>query len=201
MRNARGMDLHNDAPKFRLRRPIALIGLMGCGKTTVGSRLAAMICARFRDADAAIIEAAGMTIAEIFETYGEEAFRDVERRVIARLVSEPPMVIATGGGAYMAAETRAAISKAGAAIWLHADLDTLVERTSRRKTRPILNAGDPREILAGLMEARYPIYAGAEMRVESTRAGKADDVAAAALRTIRAHDEAALDHERLLEAV
>lgn len=187
------------APRWRLRRPVALIGLMGCGKSTVGVRLAAMLGAGFRDADAEIVKAAGMTIAEIFETYGETAFRDGEKRVIARLMSGAPLIVATGGGAYMAAETRGAIHAAGAAIWLHADLETLVERTSRRKSRPLLNRGDPREILSGLMATRYPVYAEAEMRVESTATGKAEDVAKAAIRAILARDETLPAESRILE--
>lgn len=178
----------DDATKLRLRRPVALIGLMGCGKTTVGARLADLVGAPFRDADAEIETAAGMTVPEIFARYGEAAFRDGERRVIARLLAAGPMVLATGGGAYMAPETRAAISAAGAAIWLHADLETLVQRTARRKHRPLLNAGEPRAILAELMAARYPLYAGAEIRVESTNAGRAEDVARDALDAILAYD-------------
>ncbi|MEM8753046.1 MAG: shikimate kinase, partial [Pseudomonadota bacterium] len=120
--------------RLRLRRPVALIGLMGCGKSTVGARLAKLTNAPFRDADAEIERAAGMSIPEIFDRLGEPAFRDGERRVIARLLAEGPMVIATGGGAFMAEETRRAVAAAGAAIWLEADLDTLVERTARRSS-------------------------------------------------------------------
>ncbi|MEO1613338.1 MAG: shikimate kinase, partial [Pseudomonadota bacterium] len=167
------------APRWRLRRSVALIGLMGCGKTTVGARLAGLIGAEFRDADAEIVTAAGMSIPEIFENLGEAAFRDGERKVIARLMGERPMVIATGGGAFMAPETRAAIRAAGVSIWLYADLDTLVERTSRRKSRPLLNAGDPRAILGDLIEQRYPVYAEADLRVESTATGAAENVARA----------------------
>lgn len=186
-------------PAARLRRPVALVGLMGCGKTTVGARLAALLSAPFRDADAEIEAAAGMTVPEIFRTLGEPAFRDGERRVISRLLAGHPLVLATGGGAYMAEETRAAISAAGAALWLRADLDTLTERTAKRKHRPLLNAGNPREVLAGLMATRYPVYAGAEMQVESPQGGRAEDVAAAALAAIRSHDRAAPPERRLLE--
>lgn len=188
-----------DAPKLRLRRPVALIGLMGCGKSTVGARLAELIGAPFRDADAEIEAAAGMTIPEIFTSLGEKAFRDGERRVIARLLASGPMVLATGGGAFMAEETRDAIARAGAAIWLRAALETLVQRTAKRKTRPLLNAGDPRKILSDLMETRYPVYALAPIHVESTAAGKAEDVAAAALQAILAHDETAPPERRLTE--
>ncbi|MEX2519664.1 MAG: shikimate kinase [Paracoccaceae bacterium] len=195
---------HDAAPAHggasRLRRPVALVGLMGCGKSTVGLRLAALIDAPFKDADAEIEAAAGMSVPEIFANLGEAAFRDGEKRVIARLLSEPAMVIATGGGAFMAAQTRAAISAAGAAIWLHADLETLVERTAKRRSRPLLNAGDPRAVLSGLMAARYDTYALAELRVESPRGGKAEEVAQAVLAAIRAHDETTPPERRLLEA-
>lgn len=188
-------------PKWRLRRSIALIGLMGCGKTTVGARLAAMIGAEFKDADAEIVTAAGMTIPEIFKNLGEGAFRDGERKVIARLMSEAPMVLATGGGAFMAAETRAAIRDAGVSIWLHADLETLVERTSRRNSRPLLNSGDPRQILSNLIDERYPVYGEADIRVESTANGTADDVAHAALRALTKRNDALPDDHKILEAV
>lgn len=195
---------HDAAPAVggpsRLRRPVALVGLMGCGKSTVGLRLAALIGAPFKDADTEIEAAAGMTVPEIFASLGEAAFRDGEKRVITRLLSEPATVIATGGGAYMAPETRGAISAAGAAIWLHADLDTLVERTAKRRSRPLLNAGDPRAVLSRLMEARYGVYALAELRVESPRGGRAEDVAHAVLAAIRAHDETCPPERRILEA-
>lgn len=165
------------ATALRLVRPVALVGLMGCGKSTVGARVAAQMGARFADADAEIAAAAGMTIPEIFSALGEPAFRDGERRVISRLLGDGPLVLATGGGAYMDAETRAAISAVGVAVWLRADLDTLVERTGRKSTRPLLRQGDPREILSGLIETRYPVYAGAEVTVESPAQGAADGVA------------------------
>ena len=172
---------------------------MGCGKTTVGARLAALIGADFRDADAEIVEAAGMSIPEIFANLGEGAFRDGEKKVIARLMTETPMVLATGGGAFMAPETREAIGDHGVSIWLHADLDTLVERTSRRKTRPLLNKGDPRRILGDLIEERYPVYGRSDIRVESTAKGSADDVARAALRALIARDETLPEADRALE--
>ncbi|MEL7463592.1 MAG: shikimate kinase [Pseudomonadota bacterium] len=188
-------------PTWRLRRSVALIGLMGCGKTTVGARLAALIGAEFRDADAEIVAAAGMSIPEIFENLGEGAFRDGERKVIARLMGERPMVLATGGGAFMAAETRDAIRAAGVSIWLSADLETLVERTSRRKSRPLLNKGDPRRILGDLIDQRYPVYAEADLVVESTATGAADNVARAALDALIARDAGLPPEDRVLEAV
>lgn len=183
---------------YRLNRPVVLIGLMGCGKTTVGARLAAKIGAPFRDADAEIIKAAGMSIAEIFENLGEQAFRDGEVRVIRRLLSSPPMVLATGGGAFMAPATREAIKASSVTIWLNAALDTLVERTARRKSRPLLNAGNPREILARLIDERYPTYAEADLHVESAAAGTATDVADAALAALLARDETLPQPDRTL---
>ncbi len=184
---------------YRLKRPVVLIGLMGCGKTTVGARLAARIGAPFQDADAEIVEAAGMSIAEIFEKMGEAAFREGEVRVIRRLLSGPPLVLATGGGAFMAPATRATIRETGVAIWLDADLDTLVERTARRKSRPLLNAGNPRDILARLLADRTPIYAEADIRVQSTGSGSATDVADAAFAALLEWDRAKPESDKVLE--
>jgi shikimate kinase len=154
-------------PAPRLARTIALVGLMGAGKSSVGRRLAAALNAPFFDADEEIEQAAGMSVAEIFEHHGEAHFSDGERRVIARLMGEGPCVLATGGGAFMNDETRALLKDQAVTVWLSADLDVLVERTSRRKTRPLLLTGDPREILAGLIATRTPYYSQAEYCVES----------------------------------
>jgi shikimate kinase len=151
----------------RLDRPLVLVGLMGVGKSTVGRRLGGRLGLPFVDADAEIERAAGMTIAEIFARYGEAHFRDGERRVIARLIDGTPKVIATGGGAFINDETRALILDRAIAVWLHADLDTLVERTSRRNHRPLLRDREPREVLAELAAKRNPIYAQAPIHVES----------------------------------
>jgi len=121
----------------------------------------------FSDADAEIVKAAGCSIEDIFRLYGEDAFRDGERRVIARLLDDDPHVLATGGGAFMSPETRERIAEQGISVWLRAELDVLVERTGRRRDRPLLNTGDPREILQRLMDQRYPVYALAEVTVES----------------------------------
>lgn len=150
-----------------LTRTVALVGLMGAGKSSIGRRLGARIGAPFRDADAEVEKAAAMTIPEIFEAYGEPHFRDGERRVIERLLSAPPHVLATGGGAYMDARTRAALAEKAITVWLKADLETLVARVGRRGARPLLKDGDPRETLARLIEQRYPIYAEADLVVES----------------------------------
>ena len=150
-----------------LRRTVVLVGLMGAGKTSVGRRLAEALGVPFRDSDEEIIAAAGMDIADIFATLGEAEFRLGERRVIARLLDAEPHVLATGGGAFMNAETRRLIAERAVSVWLRADLDVLVERTSRRTDRPLLRTGDPREILARLMAERHPIYAEADIAIDS----------------------------------
>ena len=154
-------------PALRLVRPVVLIGLMGAGKSSVGTRLADLLGARFRDSDAEIERAANMTVPEIFERYGEGHFRDGERRVIARLLGGKPKVLASGGGAFMHDGTRALIGRRAVSVWLTADLDLLVSRTAGRSHRPLLNTGDPRATLAGLIETRYPVYALADVQVES----------------------------------
>jgi len=157
----------SEAPAV-LDRPVVLVGLMGAGKTAIGRRLAHTLGSGFTDADDAIVDAAGMTIPDIFELYGEAAFRDLERRVIRRLLHETPRVLALGGGAFVDAWTRAEVRRAAVSIWLRADLDTLVARTARKPgTRPLLMKGDPREILSGLMEARHPAYAEADHVVDT----------------------------------
>jgi shikimate kinase len=154
-------------PARRLVRPVVLIGLMGAGKSSVGARLADILGVEFRDSDAEIEAAAAMTVPEIFERYGEPHFRDGERRVIARLLAGRPLVLATGGGAFMNAETRALIRRVAVSVWLRASLDLLIARTAGRTHRPLLNRGDPREVLAGLIAERYPVYAEAAVTVES----------------------------------
>lgn len=148
-------------------RSLVLVGLMGAGKSTVGRRLAQRLARTFVDADDEIEAAAGMTIPEIFDRYGEAHFRDGERRVLARLMAERNMVIATGGGAFMNLETRELIRAYGRSIWLRADLDTLVKRCAKRTDRPLLAGPDPAATLSKLMDERYPVYAGADMTVES----------------------------------
>lgn len=149
------------------KQTIVMVGLMGAGKTSIGRRLAARLGMPFVDADEEIEEAAGSSIEDIFERHGEASFRDGERRVIARLLDGPPIVLATGGGAFMDGETRACIAAKGISVWLRADVDTLVRRTSRRTDRPLLKNGDPKEILTQLMEQRYPIYQLADIAVDS----------------------------------
>jgi shikimate kinase len=155
-------------PHDPISRPIVLVGLMGCGKSTVGRRLAHRLRLPFVDSDQEIEDAAGLSIADMFEKYGEAEFRDGERRVIARLIDGTPKVIATGGGAFMNEHTRTLILERATAIWLDADVNVLVERVGRRVgTRPLLNGADPRAKLAALAEVRNPIYALAPIRIRS----------------------------------
>ena len=148
-------------------RSLVMVGLMGCGKSSVGRRLATRLEIPFIDADDEIERAAQKTIPEIFADHGESSFRDGERRVIRRLLQNGPQVLATGGGAYMNAETRAAIRAAGIAIWLHAELPVLMRRVMKRDNRPLLRVEDPESVMRGLMQQRYPVYAEADLVVES----------------------------------
>ena len=148
-------------------RTIVLVGLMGAGKTKIGRRLAARLNLPFFDSDTEIEAAAGETIEEIFRNRGEAVFRDGERRVIARLLAQPVHVLATGGGAFMDPETRAVIARCGVSVWLRADLDVLLARVSRRSNRPLLQRQDPRTVLAELIERRHPIYAEADVTIDS----------------------------------
>lgn len=150
-----------------LDRSIVLVGLMGAGKSAIGRRLAARLGLKFVDADTEIEKAAGCSIADIFEIHGEPAFREGERRVVARLLKEPPHVLATGGGAFMDERTRAAIRDKAHSVWLRADLDLLAKRVQRRNDRPLLQVADPRAKLAELMALRHPVYAEADITVDS----------------------------------
>ncbi len=154
-----------ETPDYVPDQSIVLVGLMGVGKTTVGRRLAKRLGLDFVDADEEIEQAAGLTVEEIFSRFGEDYFRDGERRVIARLMEGEHQVIATGGGAFMNPETRALILENALSIWLDADLDTLVKRVARRNTRPLLKSGDPAKILADLAAVRNPVYATAHIHV------------------------------------
>jgi shikimate kinase len=148
-------------------RSVVLVGLMGAGKSTVGRRLAQKLGLTFLDADHEIEAAAGMTIPDMFAIFGEAYFRDGERRVIARLLQEGPIVLATGGGAFMSEETRANVAAAAISIWLKADLDVLMRRVRKRTNRPLLQNADPEGTMRKLMEVRHPIYAQADLTVES----------------------------------
>lgn len=140
---------------------------MGAGKSCIGRRLAAALELPFVDADKEIEAAAGCSVQDIFTEHGEAAFRAGERRVIARLLDQPTVILATGGGAFMDADTRALIRERAISVWLRADLDLLLRRTGRRNTRPLLKRGDPRQILSDLIEQRHPVYAEADVVVDS----------------------------------
>jgi shikimate kinase len=150
------------------RRSIVLIGMMGVGKSSVGRRLAARLAIPFVDADAEIEKAAGMSIADIFSRHGEADFRSGEARVIARLLESGPQVLAAGGGAFMNPDTRRAISSKGVSVWLKAELDVLLRRISKRRNeRPLLHTDDPAETLRALLTEREPVYAQADLTVDS----------------------------------
>ena len=157
----------NALPEGLAGRSVVLVGLMGAGKTSIGRRLAARLQIPFRDADAEVELAAGCSIAELFARYGEREFRDGERRVVRRLLAGEPLVLATGGGAFMDPETRAAIRAEAVSVWLRVRLPTLLRRVSGRTHRPLLNAGEsPEAVLQRLMTQRHPVYAQADVIVE-----------------------------------
>jgi shikimate kinase len=152
---------------LQIDRPVALVGMMGAGKTTVGRRLAAALDLPFHDADAEIEQAAGMSVSDLFARHGEPSFRRGEAQVIERLLSGPPIVLATGGGALTNESTRKLVRDRSISIWIRADVATLVKRATRRSTRPLLKNGDPTEIIARLLDERAPFYAQADIIVES----------------------------------
>lgn len=190
MAGAAGSDGHNQAAAelrrmaggLVLTRTVALVGLMGAGKTTVGRRLAQALGRPFADADSEIAIAAGQSVPEIFAEHGECAFRRGERLVIARLLAGPPHVLATGGGAFIDARTRALMKERAISVWLKAPLDVLMKRVSRRNDRPLLKEDDPAAIMERLMAERYPIYAEADITIETGggphRSAVADIIAA-----------------------
>jgi len=188
---AKQNNLHEKAALIRDllgSKVVVLVGLMGAGKSTVGRKAASLLGLPFRDADTEIEAVSRMTIPELFEAYGEVEFRDLERRVIMRLLEDGPMVLATGGGAYMNAETRAAIARAGVSIWLNAEIDILMERVSRRQNRPLLKNSDPRGVMLRLMNERYPVYALADLQL-MTRDDKKEVIAAELLDVLAGHLE------------
>ena len=151
----------------RLRKTVVLVGMMGAGKTSFGRRLAATLGVPFKDADLEIEASAGCTINEIFERFGEGAFRDGERKVLNRLLTEAPHILATGGGAFMDAGTRARIKEHAVSIWLKADIELLLDRVGRKDTRPLLRTSDPRAKLVSLLKEREPTYSEADITVIS----------------------------------
>jgi shikimate kinase len=150
-----------------LPKSVVLVGLMAAGKSCIGRRLAARLGIPFVDADVEIEAAAGCTISEYFARYGEPAFRQGERRVMTRLLAGPLCILATGGGAFIDPETRRLVAEKGISVWLRAELDVLLRRTAGRTHRPLLQTGNPREILARLIDQRYPIYAEADIVVDT----------------------------------
>ncbi|MEQ1783701.1 MAG: shikimate kinase [Hyphomonadaceae bacterium] len=162
----------------RLDRTVALVGMMGVGKSTVGKKLAESLGAPFVDSDDEIVRAAGLSVQEIFERHGESEFRRGERRVIERLLNGPPLVLATGGGAYMDPETRALLKEKATTIWLRADLDLIWKRVNRRDTRPLLKHDNPKQVLADLLAARAPVYAEADFAIDSGDGPASDAVKA-----------------------
>ena len=167
-------------------RPIVLIGMMGAGKTTVGRRLAARLGRHFVDSDEEVEKAAGMSIEDIFAAHGEADFRAGEVKVIARLLKESGIVLGTGGGAFMNAETRGLIKEAAVSVWIKADFELLFQRVSRRSNRPLLKTANPRETLQKLIDARYPTYAEADITIVS-RDVPQDQVASEVIDAIAAH--------------
>ena len=166
--NVTGMPISEAAIVAALgARSVVLVGMMGAGKSSIGRRLAARLGIPFVDADSEIETAHRMTIPDIFSTYGEAYFRAGETRVIARLLEGGPQVLATGGGAFMNADTRAAIAANGISVWLKAEFDVLMRRIKRRQDRPLLKTEDPGETLRGLMAERYPVYADADLTIQS----------------------------------
>ncbi len=180
--------MNDDARKTKdsLTKPIVLTGLMGAGKTKIGGVLARILDVPFVDADHEIEAAAGQSIPDIFAQYGEPEFRDLERRVIARLLDGGVQVVSTGGGAVMNEQTRAAIHEKSISIWLDASLDTLVARTAGYNDRPLLRNGDAREILSGLLEKRRDAYAQAHITIDSSR-DNAEETAAIILAALETH--------------
>lgn len=179
-------ELRRQAAGLAPGRTIALVGLMGAGKTTIGRRLAAALEFPFVDADDAIVTAAGRSIEDIFADRGECEFRRGERNVIARLLAGPPHVLATGGGAFIDMRTRALMKERAISIWLKAPLDVLMKRVVKRDHRPLLKEDDPRAVMQKLMDERYPIYAEADLTVE-TGTGPHNAAVSLILTALRAH--------------
>lgn len=167
-------------------RAVVLVGMMGVGKTTIGRKLAQLLRLPFRDADQEIEKAAGRSVVDIFATLGEPEFRRGERRVVARLLGGPPLVLSTGEGAFLDAETRALMRERALTVWLRAHVDLLTERVSRRDTRPLINGQDARAVLVRLLEERAPIYGQADVTVETVN-GPPAAVARGVLAALRRH--------------
>ena len=184
-------------------RSIVFVGLMGAGKTAIGRKVAQALGLGFVDSDHEIEAVSRMSIPELFERYGEAEFRALEQRVIGRVLESGPQVLSTGGGAFMNAQTRAAIAAHGVSVWLKAELDLLMERVSKKQNRPLLQNADPRAVLAKLMDERYPVYALADLTVP-TRDDRKEAIAGEVIETLCNHlgvsvrihvSDASEDHE------
>ncbi|WP_127558641.1 shikimate kinase [Nioella ostreopsis] len=170
--------------RAHLTRTVVLVGMMGAGKTAIGKALSAQLAVPFEDSDAEIEAASKLTIAEIFDRYGEPFFRDKESQVIARLLDGPPCVLSTGGGAWLSPENRAYMAERAAVVWLKADIDLLWTRVKHKSTRPLLRTANPRATLAQLLEARTPAYEQAEFTVETRADWSIDQTTAAVMDTL-----------------
>ena len=167
-------------------RSIVFVGLMGAGKTAIGRKVATVLDIPFIDSDHEIETVSRMTIPELFESYGETEFRALEQRVILRLLEKGPQVLSTGGGAFMNAQTREAIAQSGLSVWLKADVDTLLDRVSKKQNRPLLQNANPREVLERLMIERYPVYALATIAVP-TRDERKEVITGEVVEAVRRH--------------
>jgi shikimate kinase len=176
-------------PDWRLKRSVVLVGMMGSGKTAVGKAIAGRLGVRFVDSDAAIEDAAQATIAEIFARDGEVFFRDREAEVIARLLSAEPMVMSTGGGAFMAQRNRVTIAERGVSLWLDVPLGVLWDRVRHKDTRPLLKTADPQGMLASLYAERTPLYALADMRLEVREGASVEETAAGVIDALMARSD------------
>jgi shikimate kinase len=170
---------------MRLRKTVVMVGMMGAGKTAVGTALARLLAVEFRDSDEEIVRAANMTIAEIFERDGEPFFRARETEVIARLLRGAPCVLSTGGGAFLSEANRRLIHDIGVSVWLRADLDLLWQRVRHKTTRPLLRTPNPRETLRALYEARLPHYAQADLAVDAAPDLSVEDMATRVMQALR----------------
>ncbi|HTV67194.1 MAG TPA: shikimate kinase [Rhizobiaceae bacterium] len=167
------------------KRSIVFVGLMGAGKTAIGRKVAGALGLPFLDSDHEIETASRMTVPDLFERYGEPEFRSLEQRVILRILESGPQVLSTGGGAYMNEHTREAIATHGISVWLKADIDTLMDRVSKKQNRPLLKNADPRGVMAKLMDERYPVYAKADVTV-FTRDERKEVIAAEVIEALAA---------------
>lgn len=170
---------------MRLAKTVVLVGMMGAGKTAVGTALARQLSVEFRDSDEEIVRAANRSIAEIFERDGEPFFRARETEVISRLLRGTPCVLSTGGGAFMSEANRQLIHDVGVSVWLRADLDLLWQRVRHKTTRPLLRTANPRETLRELYEARHPLYSKADLAVDSAAERSVEDMAARVVQALK----------------